>query len=182
MFHASRLPLQISARGNRRHNNALRPWVCGQSERSGRWRWRRRWKISSRSRTSRSADIWFRSNRLSAPGFRYLARTSRIEIRKSAWAENSLFAGPLQAPRWLVRPNCRPTFRGGAAVPHYRVVPAPDTLRGTSVIIILIRPTCPPVFPPLASASVWHRPGKVVPAKILSASRAAENCPALLSR
>ncbi len=51
---------------------------------------RRRRKASSPASSNRNSDIWFPSNRWSGPGFRCPSRTSRNEIRKSAWRQSSL--------------------------------------------------------------------------------------------
>jgi len=44
-------------------------------------------KISSKASSNRTWDIWFPSIHSNGPGFRYPARTSHNEIRKSAWVK-----------------------------------------------------------------------------------------------
>ncbi len=80
------IPKKLNVRGNCRRNNDARCRRC-RTELRRRRQPRRRWKISWTTSSSRNADTRCFSNPSSGRGFRCRARTSRNEIRKSAWVE-----------------------------------------------------------------------------------------------
>ena len=84
----------FNANGNGRHSNRPDERDCRQLHQLANrcHRRRRRWRISSSAWSSRSADIWCQSSRMSGRGSRCRVRTSRNEIRKWAWLK--IIGGP----------------------------------------------------------------------------------------
>jgi len=115
--------LQFNGNGSRRHSNARRRRCRTNQCWWRRRRPKRRWKISWTISSSRNAGIPRPSSRWSGRGFRCRARTSRNEIRRSAWVKNTRRTGRNQLNRskrsplfpWLASVDFTATiFRGGA--------------------------------------------------------------------